>query len=510
MDLRASVASATKSIASGDARGALRVLLDAWREHRAAAIAATLERLTAEALPREAPDLESAVEDDLEIPRAIDRLRELNAAAANGVIAKIRVKDDPRVAAALVRFLEDPAWHATGSQPFWGKVFKLLNENIDPRSLPKLERIDYATIINGKSMRGWMEERLAQSVAAIKKSGLTSKTISRVDRAALDALKAKPSDKSPKVSSKRADEAALFDAVYQDPDDDGPRAVLADFLIERGDPRGELITLMLSRTKEGEKRALAIIRKNQKSWLGAIAPWVKYVAYPSVDPVDPERISLWWNRGFLAGGIIAITKPKLAELAGSPLWSTLERVSSLRFEPKDGVDDALVRFFDRARALRSLIRTTGHTVLMASRSQRAVSRLERVHAYVADDALEPVATALASFSKLREVELQVSFDAKPSLMPLLASKLVDHVPDLTFASGANEVRFERQGQGSKVTFTEPNAKTVELAKELTLAKHKVTSVAFIKGKRAMMDRVSEALNAGGREVPIERPRQPAI
>ncbi|MDP1825479.1 MAG: hypothetical protein Q8L48_19630 [Archangium sp.] len=32
---------------------------------------------------------------------------------------------------------------------------------------------------------------------------------------------------------------ALFDAVYDDPGADGPRLVLADALVEVGDPRGE-------------------------------------------------------------------------------------------------------------------------------------------------------------------------------------------------------------------------------------------------------------------------------
>ena len=42
----------------------------------------------------------------------------------------------------------------------------------------------------------------------------------------------------------------LFDAVAADPDDDAPRQVLADALLERGDLRGEFIALQLLRARK--------------------------------------------------------------------------------------------------------------------------------------------------------------------------------------------------------------------------------------------------------------------
>lgn len=38
-------------------------------------------------------------------------------------------------------------------------------------------------------------------------------------------------------------DAALFAEIVQAPHDDAPRLVYADWLLERGDPRGELIAL---------------------------------------------------------------------------------------------------------------------------------------------------------------------------------------------------------------------------------------------------------------------------
>lgn len=42
-------------------------------------------------------------------------------------------------------------------------------------------------------------------------------------------------------------EHALIDAIEADPDDEAPRAVYADWLLERGDPRGELIQIQTAR-----------------------------------------------------------------------------------------------------------------------------------------------------------------------------------------------------------------------------------------------------------------------
>ncbi len=42
---------------------------------------------------------------------------------------------------------------------------------------------------------------------------------------------------------------ALFAEVYARPDDDAPRLVLADHLLELGDPRGEFLALQLAKGK---------------------------------------------------------------------------------------------------------------------------------------------------------------------------------------------------------------------------------------------------------------------
>jgi uncharacterized protein (TIGR02996 family) len=67
-------------------------------------------------------------------------------------------------------------------------------------------------------------------------------------------------------------ERDLFAAVYEDPDDDGPRALLADVLQERGDPRGQFIALQLAPNQnETLAEQLKLVRKHQRAWLGELS-----------------------------------------------------------------------------------------------------------------------------------------------------------------------------------------------------------------------------------------------
>lgn len=64
------------------------------------------------------------------------------------------------------------------------------------------------------------------------------------------------------------DERELESDVYANPDDDVPRAVLADLLQSRGDPRGELISLQLAGA--GDARVEELVRDHGRMWLGPL------------------------------------------------------------------------------------------------------------------------------------------------------------------------------------------------------------------------------------------------
>ncbi|MCW5805882.1 MAG: TIGR02996 domain-containing protein [Deltaproteobacteria bacterium] len=74
-------------------------------------------------------------------------------------------------------------------------------------------------------------------------------------------------------------EAELVGAIAAALDDDAPRLVYADWLAERGDPRGELIQLQVAvdgmleedeRRKPTEKRLKALLEEHGESWLGRL------------------------------------------------------------------------------------------------------------------------------------------------------------------------------------------------------------------------------------------------
>jgi uncharacterized protein (TIGR02996 family) len=103
----------------------------------------------------------------------------------------------------------------------------------------------------------------------------------------------------------------LLTEIYESPREDGPRLVYADWLLERGDPRGEFIMLQFKEERVGltavEKlRVERLLKRHRVEWLGALA-----------GVVDGE-----FRRGFLATA--HVKKPIKDELALAPEWQTVE------------------------------------------------------------------------------------------------------------------------------------------------------------------------------------------
>lgn len=95
----------------------------------------------------------------------------------------------------------------------------------------------------------------------------------KVALAAADAVFRAPRKTAP-ANTKEA-----WNAVYAAPNDDAPREVLADLLLEQGDPRGEFISIQL-REARGQatpaevERARALVKQHGKQWLGSLRPAV--------------------------------------------------------------------------------------------------------------------------------------------------------------------------------------------------------------------------------------------
>jgi uncharacterized protein (TIGR02996 family) len=79
----------------------------------------------------------------------------------------------------------------------------------------------------------------------------------------------------------------LFQAVLAEPEEDAPRLVLADKLLELGDPRGEFIQLQVhaareedrARAKDLAERANKLLKKHQPAWNKPIKAFVRSTIY---------------------------------------------------------------------------------------------------------------------------------------------------------------------------------------------------------------------------------------
>jgi uncharacterized protein (TIGR02996 family) len=110
-------------------------------------------------------------------------------------------------------------------------------------------------------------------------------------------------------------EVELLAQIYADPIADGPRLVYADFLQERGDPRGELIALQILHRDTSREREL--LREHARTWLGPLA---------DVIDLRPDAQTTF-ERGFLAIAEIARTSAaRLPEVVHDPAWATVEEV----------------------------------------------------------------------------------------------------------------------------------------------------------------------------------------
>jgi uncharacterized protein (TIGR02996 family) len=82
------------------------------------------------------------------------------------------------------------------------------------------------------------------------------------------------------LSASGAELRILLAEVKAQPDDDAPRLILADWLQDQGDPRGELIHLQVVRARLAEddprwvelrRRELQLLRRHVHDWLGPLA-----------------------------------------------------------------------------------------------------------------------------------------------------------------------------------------------------------------------------------------------
>ncbi len=155
-----------------------------------------------------------------------------------------------------------------------------------------------------------LQDGLAARAVRLMQRGLALKPVGpelpQAERARLLAAAWAPAPVAPKPDPLRA--------VYAAPGDDARRQVLADVLLEQGDPRGEFISLQLAQASP--KRQQALLEKHQKEWLGSIA-----------DITEFKRDTPLFAGGFVSElSVRAVKRGQFLLAADAPEWATVTRV----------------------------------------------------------------------------------------------------------------------------------------------------------------------------------------
>jgi uncharacterized protein (TIGR02996 family) len=317
---------AVKAFRTGKPEVALEALLEVWRKSRAPELAeaiaavgaqvdATRPKIPAKKAERIAAWKKVAAKrDGADLGPLLAALDGLVAADGEPLVIVLqRWPADPRIADGLFALLDSPPTGMRGrkAEPFWRAVLLAIENVGDPRTG------DRRTALAGK-IAGDASER----------SGLQWADSSEVLRASLAAVKTRPAPKVKALTAKdkalladlkpavRGDVGLLYAKVYAEPHDDGARHILADALLESGDPRGELISLQLLPKLDAaqRKRAKQLLDANARKWLGPLEPAVL-------------KSGLVYRRGFPAEAKLSTNQASVVKaLIGRPEWGTFEEL----------------------------------------------------------------------------------------------------------------------------------------------------------------------------------------
>ncbi len=288
---------AAAALGDGNRELAITELVVAWRQSRIPEVADLVDEVAAIA-----PSLALGQKVPLKLEAYGPWLREL------------MLTDDPRAATRCHQLLLAPPFV---TRPGWDAIFPVVVQLRDPRSVAVLAEVrDKLTGLVPPSQ---------YSAIARERSAVHKKLIQRYPvlptpppetRAALEALRQQLSKLQTATLANAQPGADLLAAIREHPADDGPRLIFADWLQQRGDPRGELLALQLSGTRDARTlaREQTLIRHHGGTWLGPIA--------------DIAVQKSWrFERGFPVAIAIKTRNPdRFAAVSGAPQWWSIEEI----------------------------------------------------------------------------------------------------------------------------------------------------------------------------------------
>lgn len=211
--------------------------------------------------------------------------------------------DPSRHAETILQWIADAKWPGSGSAPAWEAIFAKLVSLRDPATVAPLRAMAAELpAFLGVKHRTWMSERLAATAEQIAKQskGKTAKPLTV---------------KRPGISG---DVLSIVQSVFDAPDDHELRRVVADQLLELGEPWGEFIHLgfLQNATPEQKTLAEALLKKNAATFAGPLAKITK---------LDGRE----FEKGFLhrvRTSLQMVPRQAAESAASSPFWSTVHRL----------------------------------------------------------------------------------------------------------------------------------------------------------------------------------------
>lgn len=304
----------------GERSTALATLVDLWREVKWPSLGDAIGALTNEASKQRAPirptGPKSAAElwrevdaqrDPLDLPRLLEPMPKATTALQRERITAMQEwPTHPLLSRAIVGWWET-FFVTVPVEP----LSTLLERHADPAVSARLTALAPTPRAAAKWVGRHNAPRLLALVATStewKAAPCSEEEASLVDRLA---QLAKPAE----ATAPADDLAALFSKVHAHPEDDAVRALVADALASRGDPRGEFISLQLLRADAvPSKRERQLEDEWRDTWLGRLAPCF--------------RKGVRFSRGFPAEGAY--------EKGGDPSWPEWATFEALDFSPASG------------------------------------------------------------------------------------------------------------------------------------------------------------------------------
>lgn len=229
-------------------------------------------------------------------------------------------EDDPRVARLAARTLERGAVRGSAAGKVWTRCARMLLASPDAGALAICEAL-VGRRAGDKTLTTFRAERLPKFLEKLRKEVDEREDAAPVDE--IETVRSKirklPVDRYELVSEPKPDgltEADFIDKIVESPDDDDVRLVFADWLIDQGDERGDLITLQF-RERDGAKvrtKVDRVAKKVRKKWLGQLTT---HVVQSSVE----------FDRGIPISVTVDIRRAMHARvLLEAPEWATFQEI----------------------------------------------------------------------------------------------------------------------------------------------------------------------------------------